>query len=95
MRKRHGTNFKAKVALDALREKETMAELSSRHGVHRVQIQDWKKKATEGLKTIFSTKRDLKEKENDKQLIEELYRQTGKQKVEIDWIKKKSESFHD
>lgn len=95
MRKRHTANFKAKVALDALREKETMAELSSKHGIHRVQIQDWKKRATSGMTTIFSSKHEGKEKEQDKELIEELYRQIGKQKVEIDWLKKKSEGHID
>lgn len=95
MRKKHSANFKAKVALEAIKEKETMAELSSKHGVHRVQIQDWKKKATEGLKILFTTKADLKEKQNEKELIDELYKQVGKLKVELDWVKKKSESFND
>ncbi len=88
-------NFKAKVALDALKEKETMAELSAKHEVHRVQIQEWKKKAIEGMKSMFTGKSEVRERRQDKDLIDELYKQIGKQKVEIDWLKKKSDSFID
>lgn len=94
MRKTHDPSFKARVVLEAFKESSTMAELSSKHGVHRVQIQDWKKKAVSELKSIFMKKSDLKKEEDKDKLIEQLYMEIGKQKVEIDWIKKKSETFN-
>ena len=54
MRRKYSAEFKAKVALAAMREGKTMAELSSQHGVHRIQIQGWKKQAIESLPTAFN-----------------------------------------
>ncbi len=92
MRKRYDAKYKAKVALEAIREEKTLAELSSKHSVHRVQIQQWKKQGVDGFPTLFSKKGfdELAEKEK---LIEELYKQIGVLKVENDWLKKKYESF--
>ena len=89
MRKTYSANFKAKVALAAIKEDKTMAELSSEFEVHRAQIQKWKKDALEELPNFFSTKRKKKEK-NNAELVDELYKQIGQLKVENDWLKKKS-----
>ena len=53
-RKKHSIDFKAKVALAALREDGTVGELSSRYGVHASMIHAWKKVAVEGVPTLFS-----------------------------------------
>ena len=90
MRKRYPSKFKAKVALEAMKEDQTMAELSAKFGVHRVQIQRWKNEALTQLPVLFSRMKSKKEKD-DKSLIEELYKQIGKLKVENDWLKKKVE----
>jgi transposase len=45
-RKRYGSEFKAKVALEALRGELTLSELAAKHGVHQTMIADWKQKAT-------------------------------------------------
>ena len=87
MRKSYSSSFKARVALEAIKEDRTMAELSSNFEVHRAQIQRWKKDVLEGLPQLFSNKKERKVKD-DKRLIEELYRQIGKLKVEHDWLKK-------
>jgi transposase len=87
MRKIYTPNFKSKVAIDAIKAEHTMSELSSRHSVNRVMIQRWKKEAMEGLPKVFAGKSD-KSREKDQQLMEELYRQIGRLKVENDWLKK-------
>jgi len=88
MRKNYSTDFKVKVALEALRENTTMAELSSRFKVHSAQILRWKRGAMEILPEAFSSKKKRKEAE-DKELVGELYKQIGQLKVENDWLKKK------
>jgi len=88
MRKNYSTEFKVRVALESIRERETMAELSSRYNLHASQILRWKRGALEALPEAFSSKRKRKEAE-DKELVGELYKQIGQLKVENDWLKKK------
>lgn len=88
IRKKYPPAFKAKVALEAEKEEKTMAELASIYGVHPAQIRRWKKAVLERMVEVF---RDgiRKEAEEKDLLIEELYRQIGRLKVELDWLKKK------
>jgi transposase-like protein len=85
----YSPSFKAKVALEAMREEETVAELASRYRVHPTQIKRWKKTATEEMIQLFTDRRGKREKEKSL-LIEELYQEIGQLKVELDWLKKKS-----
>src|SRR5215469_10491095 len=93
-RKQYGSNFKAKVALEAVKEVKPINELASVYQVHRVQICKWKKELLNGLTSIFdkddkSMKASLEwEKERD-----ELYRQIGEVTVERDWLKKKLQNL--
>lgn len=89
MRKRYGSGFKSKVALAAMKGQETSAELSSRYGVHGAQIVRWKKQLEEGAAAIFAGEHDRARKESEK-LKDELYKQIGQLKVELDWTKKKA-----
>jgi transposase len=89
IRRRHPASFKTQVALEALKEVVTIAQLSAQRGVHSAQIQKWKKEALEILLEGFSDKRNKNIKEQEA-LVEELYKQIGQQKVELDWLKKKS-----
>lgn len=84
----HPPAFKAKVAIEAIKEHKTIAELSSAYGIHSTQITKWKKKALEFIQEIFSDKFQA-QKKNDDDLIQELYKQLGKLTVERDWLKKK------
>jgi transposase-like protein len=90
IRKRHDAAFKAKVALEAAKGEKTIAQLSSEFGVHANQIRQWKKQLLDDLHRLFSDRRSKKEKD-DEALQEELYRQIGQLKVELDWLKKKSQ----
>lgn len=89
-RKSHSAAFKAKVALEAIKENRTSAELSSTYGVHTTMITRWKKQLLEQLPDVFSDKAKRKDKNNE-ELISSLYQQIGQLKVELDWLKKKSE----
>ncbi len=89
LRRKHTPSFKAKVALEAIKEQKTSAELASQYQVHPGQIRNWKTAAIKGLTDFFSDKRRSKDQDKEK-LIEELYRQIGQMKVDLDWLKKKA-----
>lgn len=55
-RKRYTAEFKAKVALEAIRGDMSVAQLAARHGVHQTMINAWKKQAVEGMAGVFSGK---------------------------------------
>ena len=90
LRKRHDAAFKAKVALEAAKGEKTIAQLSSEFEVHANQIQQWRKQLLEELPRLFSDRRAKQEK-NEEELRSELYQQIGQLKVELDWLKKKSQ----
>jgi transposase-like protein len=87
-RRQHSAEFKAKVALEALRGERTLNELAADYGVHPVQMTQWKKLALEELPKIFSRRRGAKSKEKET-LRAALYQQIGPLKVELDGLKKK------
>src|SRR4051812_25930356 len=91
-RKNYTSAEKAKIALEALKGTMTQNEITSKYGVHSTQIFSWKKQLLESLPEIFSDRRREKDKTQE-ELIEELYKQIGQLKVELDWLKKKSELF--
>jgi transposase-like protein len=88
-RRRHTAEFKAKVALEALKEQQTLNELASLYGVHPVQVAQWKKQALSGLPTVFSKERSPAPAEVEAQQAP-LYEEIGRLKVELDWLKRKA-----
>jgi len=84
-RRKHSPSFKAKVALEALKGEETIAELARRFEVHPSQIRKWKNSLAEGAASIFGGDQDQKKKD-DASLIARLYQQIGQLKVERDFL---------
>ena len=89
LRRKHTPSFKAKVALEAIREQKTSAELASQYQVHPGQIRNWKATATKGLIDLFTDKRKSHDQDRE-ELIQELYRQLGQLNADLNWLKKKS-----
>jgi transposase-like protein len=89
IRKRHSAAFKAKVALEAAKQDETIAELAKRHQVHPVQISQWKKQLLDGLVSLFENGSAARRPDPEK-LQTELYEQIGRLQMELAWVKKKS-----
>jgi len=86
-RKRYPPEFKAKVALAALKNEETMSELSARFGVHPSMINNWKRTLLDNASVLFDKgQKSQKEKEAE---INELFRQIGQLKVENDFLARK------
>lgn len=87
----HSPSFKAQVALDLIRETGAVSQICSRHGIHPTQAGKWKSLALAGISSIFDRKPNSQLQEKDR-LIDELYKQIGQLKVELDWLKKKTNS---
>lgn len=89
-RKKRGFSreFKARVALEALQEQRTLAELASKHNVHPSQVTRWKKEARLALPEVFGTAKP--DDGAQEQLIAQLYEKIGRLRMELDWLKKKS-----
>ena len=80
------------MVLEAIRGEKSLGEIASQYGVHPNQIAQWRKKALNELPQVLSRKGERNQEEKDG-LVDELYRQIGQLKVELDWLKKKSQGF--
>ena len=85
-RKKYSAEFKAKVALAALKNEETASELAQRYGVHPTMISGWKRTLLDNAAEIFDKNR--KSQEQTEEVINEPHRQIGKLKVENDFLSK-------
>jgi len=83
-RRRFTPAFKSKVALEALREDETIAAIASRHRVHPNQVSSWKRKAIDGMKETFSTGRSRRRDHQEE--IRDLHAKIGELTVERDFL---------
>ena len=88
-RKRYSADFKAKVALEALRGEQTVAQLAAKHGVHQTMINAWKKQAVEGMATVFSGKAEAADAAREGE-IDQLHAKIGQLVVERDFLRRAS-----
>jgi transposase-like protein len=88
-RKRHAAAFKARVALEAVKQTKTLAELARTFQVHPVQISQWKKQLLDGVESLFSDGR-RRERDESQALQAQLYEQIGRLNMEVEWLKKKA-----
>ena len=87
-RKNHPPSLKAKVALEAFKGVKTTSEIGQSFSVHPNLVAAWKKHAADGLQSLFENPRDDASKQMEAQAErDELYRQIGQLKVELDWLK--------
>jgi transposase len=88
-RKRYSADFKAKVALEAIRGELTVPQLVSKHGVHQTLINGWKKQALEGMAGVFLGRAEAVDKGHEEEL-EKLHAKIGQLVVEWDFLRKAS-----
>ena len=91
-RKSYTPEFNAKVAFEALKGQLTANEIASKFEVHPVQVAQWKKELAQNMGGIFERKNSRRRKEQVEDTAK-LYEQIGRLKVEVDWLKKKSDEL--
>ena len=88
-RKNHPPSLKAKVAVEAIKAHRTTTQIAQMFAVHPTQVGGWKKQALSGLPDIFSNGRQQLRQQTDAEK-DELYKQIGQLKVELDFLKKRA-----
>ncbi len=89
---RSAASFKAEVALEAVKQTKTLAEMATTFQVHSVQISQWKKQLLDGIESLFQDRR--RRDHDDSQAIQaELYEPIGRLKMEVEWLKKKAARY--
>ena len=84
--KSHTAEFKTKVVLEAIKGQRTLNEIAQHYSVHPNQVAQWKKQALAHIPEAFGAR----PQREDEQLRDELYRQIGQLKVELEWLKKRN-----
>jgi len=86
-RRRFTADFKARVALDALRGDRTVQEIAAKHKVHPNQVSTWKRQAVDGLGAVFSNGADRAGRDHDAE-VHDLHAKIGELTVERDFLAK-------
>ncbi len=94
-RKQHSASFKAKVALEAVKGEQTVAELASRFGVHPTMIRNWKKALLEGASGVFERGGNAKKETVDEEQLKELHAKIGELAVANDFLSRKLKPWID
>jgi transposase len=88
-RKNHPPSLKAKVAVEAIKGQKTTTQIAQMYGVHPTQVGGWKRQALAGLPDVFGNGREQMRQQTDAEK-DELYKQIGQLKVELDFLKKRA-----
>jgi transposase-like protein len=87
-RRKHSSEFKARVALEAVRGLKTMSEIAAEYEIHPVMVGNWKKEMLEHLPELFDNKNARKDKDSDREK-EQLHGKVGQLIMEVDFLEKK------
>ena len=85
-KKKYGKEFKARVALEAIKGEKTIAQISSEYEVHSNMVTKWKKQLKENVANIFIRKNE--QEPDAERKIDNLYKEIGRMQVENAWLKK-------
>lgn len=88
-RTKYSGDFKAKVALEAIKGEMTLAQLAAKHGVHQTLINSWKRQAIENMAAAFSSKAEQAQADRESE-VEKLHAKIGQLLVERDFLRKAS-----
>lgn len=89
IKRQFGSQFKSKIAIELIKEIDSITQICSAHSIHPTQARRWKEHALSVLATAFDQSPDQSLKEQEA-LTGTLYQQIGQLKVEVDWLKKKT-----
>ncbi len=95
-RRKYGASFKARVALEAIREKKTINQLASQFGIHPALVTRWRKEMLAGAERVFSLGDGgpaTRKKSGNEPETRDLFEQIGRLNMELDWLKKKLQPF--
>jgi transposase len=92
-RKRHDPEFKARVALEALKGIKTLQQIAKDFDIHPVQVSDWKKTMSTGAAGVFGASKSKAEASDFERERCQLHAKIGQQAVELDWLTKKSKQL--
>jgi transposase-like protein len=91
-RRRHDSAFKARVALEAMKEEKTIHQIAKENEVHPTQVTEWKKMLTENIAVVFEGGKRAGKEDFEKER-EKLHSKIGQLTVEVDFLEKKSKQL--
>ncbi len=92
-RKRYDSEFKARVALEALKGERTIQQIAKEYEVHPVQVSEWKKRMAQGASEVFEGGGKKSAESNFDRERDNLHRKIGQLSIELDWLQKKSKQL--
>lgn len=86
-RRRFSADFKAKVALEAIKGEQTVSEIAAKHAIHPTMISGWKRQAIDGMSSVFDTKTESAASSQQSE-VDKLHSKIGQLVVERDFLSK-------